>query len=103
MKDGSQGNVPALPAVSLRGSKAASWRVKSGICETSGRRREESTARSRTPTAKRDERLTRARNISLAWNPLIHWPRADQDHLKRRGWIASALSKAYNDGARRLA
>ncbi|RTL32487.1 MAG: hypothetical protein EKK53_29515 [Burkholderiales bacterium] len=61
-----------------------------------GIRREESTARSRTPAAKRDERLTRARGIGLTWNPLIHWPRADVlDYIRSRGDILHAAYRIY--------
>lgn len=61
-----------------------------------GIRREESTARARTPAAKRDERLTRARGIGLAWNPLIHWPRADVlDYIRSCGDVLHAAYRIY--------
>lgn len=61
-----------------------------------GIRREESPARARTPAAKRDERLTRARGTGLAWNPLIHWPRADVlDYVRARGDVLHAAYRIY--------
>ena len=61
-----------------------------------GIRREESTARARTPAAKRDERLTRSRGIGLTWNPLIHWPRSDVlDYIRSRGDILHAAYRIY--------
>lgn len=56
----------------------------------------ESPARSRTPAAKRDERLTRSRGIGLTWNPLIHWPRSDVlDYIRSRGDILHAAYRIY--------
>jgi 3'-phosphoadenosine 5'-phosphosulfate sulfotransferase (PAPS reductase)/FAD synthetase len=61
-----------------------------------GIRREESTARARAPVAKRDERLTRARGIGLAWNPLFLWPRADVlDYIRSRGDVLHMAYRIY--------
>lgn len=61
-----------------------------------GIRREESSARARTPAVKRDERLTRARGIGLAWNPLIHWPLSHVlDYIRSRGDVLHAAYRIY--------
>lgn len=61
-----------------------------------GIRREESTAHARAPAAKRDERLTRACDIGIAWNPLILWSRADvPDYIRSRGDVLHMAYRIY--------